>query len=129
MIQPSTIISASGKIGKNVQIGAFCNIGDNVDIDDNCVFNSHIVVKGHSKIGKNNVFFQFCSRGGAAASRRMSSTLWRAALRPTKIMTRSTKWEVLVLARVQALQLLRVRRLRLSSFLPRRSRLSSCSPR
>ncbi|MFT6330672.1 MAG: UDP-N-acetylglucosamine acyltransferase [Bermanella sp.] len=63
MIHPSSIISASANIGKNVQIGAFCIIGDNVDIGDNCVFNSHIVVKGHSKIGKNNVFFQFCSIG------------------------------------------------------------------
>jgi UDP-N-acetylglucosamine acyltransferase len=63
MIHPSSIISASANIGKNVQIGAFCIIGDNVDIGDNCVFSSHIVVKGHSKIGKNNVFFQFCSIG------------------------------------------------------------------
>ncbi|GAC29663.1 acyl-ACP--UDP-N-acetylglucosamine O-acyltransferase [Brumicola pallidula] len=63
MIHPSSIISASAKIGNNVQIGPFCVIGDNVDIGDNCVFSSHIVVKGHSKIGKNNVFFQFCSIG------------------------------------------------------------------
>jgi UDP-N-acetylglucosamine acyltransferase len=63
MIHPSSIISASANIGNNVQIGPFCVIGDNVDIGDNCVFSSHIVVKGHSKIGKNNVFFQFCSIG------------------------------------------------------------------
>jgi len=63
MIHPSSIIAKSAKIGKNVQIGPFCIIGDNVEIGDNCVFTSHIVVKGHSKIGTNNVFFQFCSIG------------------------------------------------------------------
>jgi UDP-N-acetylglucosamine acyltransferase len=63
MIHPSSIISASATIGKNVSIGPFCIIGDNVDIGDNCVFTSHVVVKGHSKIGINNVFFQFCSIG------------------------------------------------------------------
>lgn len=63
MIHPSSIIAESAKIGNNVQIGPFCVIGDNVDIGDNCVLTSHIVIKGHSKIGKNNVFFQFCSIG------------------------------------------------------------------
>jgi UDP-N-acetylglucosamine acyltransferase len=63
MIHPSSIIAESAKIGKNVQIGPFCVIGDNVDIGDNCVLTSHVVIKGHSKIGKNNVFFQFSSIG------------------------------------------------------------------
>nr|WP_297347904.1 acyl-ACP--UDP-N-acetylglucosamine O-acyltransferase [uncultured Glaciecola sp.] len=63
MIHPSSIISESAIIGKNVSIGPFCIIGDNVTIGDNCVFTSHVVVKGHSKIGINNVFFQFCSIG------------------------------------------------------------------
>lgn len=63
MIHPSSIIAESANIGKNVQIGPFCVIGDNVDIGDNCVLTSHVVIKGHSKIGINNVFFQFCSIG------------------------------------------------------------------
>jgi UDP-N-acetylglucosamine acyltransferase len=63
MIHSSSVIADSAKIGQNVQIGPFCIIGDNVEIGDNCVLTSHVVVKGHSKIGKNNVFFQFCSIG------------------------------------------------------------------
>jgi len=63
MIHSSSIIAESASIGKNVQIGPFCVIGDNVDIGDNCILTSHVVIKGHSKIGKNNVFFQFCSIG------------------------------------------------------------------
>lgn len=63
MIHPSSIISDSALIGKNVEIGPFCVIGDNVEVGDNCVFTSHVVVKGHTKIGNNNTFFQFCSIG------------------------------------------------------------------
>lgn len=63
MIHSSSVISESAKIGQNVQIGPFCVIGDNVEIGDNCVLTSHVVIKGHSKIGKNNIFFQFCSIG------------------------------------------------------------------
>ncbi|MBF7072280.1 acyl-ACP--UDP-N-acetylglucosamine O-acyltransferase [Glaciecola sp. MH2013] len=63
MIHPSSVIAESAKIGDNVKIGPFCIVGDNVEIGDNCVLTSHVVVKGHTKIGKNNVFFQFCSIG------------------------------------------------------------------
>ena len=63
MIHPSSVISDKAIIGNNVEIGPFCFIGDNVEIGDNCVLKSHVVVKGHTKIGKNNTFFQFCSIG------------------------------------------------------------------
>ena len=63
MIHPSSVIAESAKIGANVTIGPFCVIGDDVAIGDNCGLTSHVVVKGHTSIGKNNVFFQFCSIG------------------------------------------------------------------
>lgn len=63
MIHPSSIVADSAKIGQNVEIGPFCYIGDNVSIGDNCRLVSHVVVKGHTTIGKNNEFFQFCSIG------------------------------------------------------------------
>lgn len=63
MIHPSSVISDSAIIGDNVEIGPFCLVGDNVEIGDGCVLKSHVVVKGHTKIGKGNTFFQFCSIG------------------------------------------------------------------
>ncbi|MFT5278204.1 MAG: UDP-N-acetylglucosamine acyltransferase [Glaciecola sp.] len=63
MIHSSSVIAQSARIGANVKIGPFCVIGENVEIGDNCVLSSHVVIQGHSKIGKNNVFFQFCSIG------------------------------------------------------------------
>jgi UDP-N-acetylglucosamine acyltransferase len=63
MIHTSSVISESAKIGRNVEVGPFCIIGDNVELGDGCVLKSHVVIKGHSKIGKRNTFFQFCSIG------------------------------------------------------------------
>ncbi|MGQ8366303.1 acyl-ACP--UDP-N-acetylglucosamine O-acyltransferase [Glaciecola sp. 1036] len=63
MIHPSSVISPSAKIAEDVSIGPFCYIGDNVEIEQGCVLRSHVVVKGHTKIGKRNEFFQFCSIG------------------------------------------------------------------
>jgi UDP-N-acetylglucosamine acyltransferase len=62
-LHPSSVVSQSAKIAANVEIGPFCYVGDNVEIDEGCVLKSHVVVKGHSKIGKNNQFFQFTSIG------------------------------------------------------------------
>nr|WP_136251634.1 acyl-ACP--UDP-N-acetylglucosamine O-acyltransferase [Ningiella ruwaisensis] len=63
MIHPSSVISDSAKLGKNVKVGPFCFIGDNVEIGDDCDLKSHVVVKGHTRIGRKNTFFQFCSIG------------------------------------------------------------------
>lgn len=63
MIHPSAIIEPTAKIGENVQIGPFSYIGDDVVIGDGTIIESHVVVKGPSKIGKNNHIFQFASVG------------------------------------------------------------------
>lgn len=63
MIHPSAVISEQAKIANNVTIGPFCVIEGNVEIGEGCVLKSHVVIKGNTKIGKNNQFFQFCSIG------------------------------------------------------------------
>jgi len=63
MIHPSSVVSSKAVIGKDVEIGPFCLVGDNVEIGDGCQLKSHVVIKGHAKIGTGNHFFQFCSIG------------------------------------------------------------------
>lgn len=63
MIHATAVVSENAKIANNVEIGPFCYVGDNVEIGEGCKLNSHVVVKGSTKIGKNNQFFQFCSIG------------------------------------------------------------------
>ena len=55
-IHPSSIIDPSAKICKDVQIGPFCTIGDNVQIESGSKIISHAVIKGPTVIGKDNLF-------------------------------------------------------------------------
>lgn len=63
VIHSTAVIAESAKIGNNVTIGPFCYVGDNVELGDDCILESHVVIKGPSRIGKGNRFFQFCSIG------------------------------------------------------------------
>lgn len=62
-IHPSAIIEDNVKIGANVKVGAFSYIGADVEIGDGTEVKSHVVIKGPTKIGKDNVIFQFASVG------------------------------------------------------------------
>jgi UDP-N-acetylglucosamine acyltransferase len=63
MIHPQAIIETSAQIGENVTVGPWTYIGKDVVIGDNCEINSHVVIKGPTRIGKGNRFFQFSSIG------------------------------------------------------------------
>lgn len=63
LIHPTAIIHDGAKIGENVTIGPYCIIGPNAEIGDGSLLRSHVVVDGHTKIGKNNEIWQFTSLG------------------------------------------------------------------
>ncbi|WP_371189023.1 acyl-ACP--UDP-N-acetylglucosamine O-acyltransferase [Thalassotalea maritima] len=63
MIHPQAIVEPGAKLGKNVTVGPFAYIGNDVVIGDDCVIHSHAVVKGPTTMGKGNVIFQFASVG------------------------------------------------------------------
>ena len=62
-VHPSSIVEDGAVIGANVRIGPFCYIGANVEIGEGTELKSHVVVNGHTKIGRDNVIFQFASIG------------------------------------------------------------------
>ena len=62
-IHPTAIISSNAKIGKDVLVGPYCVIGENVEIGDGTILKSHVVIEGITKIGKNNVIFPFAAIG------------------------------------------------------------------
>ncbi len=64
VIHPTAIVSPLAKLGRNLHIGPFCIVGANVEIGDNCVLHSHVVLEGHTRIGRNNEFFPFAAIGG-----------------------------------------------------------------
>ncbi|CAH0990701.1 Acyl-[acyl-carrier-protein]--UDP-N-acetylglucosamine O-acyltransferase [Sinobacterium norvegicum] len=63
MIDPTAIIDPSAKIAENVEIGPWTLVGPDVEIDEGCVISSHVVIKGPTKIGRNNRIFQFSTIG------------------------------------------------------------------
>ncbi len=62
-IHSTAIVHPNAKIGENVKIGPYCIIGENVELGDENTLISHVVIDGHTKIGKKNTFFPFCSIG------------------------------------------------------------------
>lgn len=63
MIHNTSIISKKSKIHKNVYIGPYCIIDDNVEINEGSELISNIHISGNTYIGKNNKFFPFSSIG------------------------------------------------------------------
>lgn len=63
MIHSHAIVDPSALIADDVSIGPFSFIGANVEIGSGTVIESHVVIKGPTKIGKDNHIFQFASLG------------------------------------------------------------------
>ena len=63
MIHKTVIIDPSAIIADDVSIGPYTIIGANVEIGSGCQIESHVVIKGPTKIGKNNHIYQFSSVG------------------------------------------------------------------
>ncbi|MGN6671605.1 MAG: acyl-ACP--UDP-N-acetylglucosamine O-acyltransferase [Candidatus Nucleicultricaceae bacterium] len=63
LIHPTAVIEPSVKLGLNVHVGPFCHLSGNVEIADDVTLHSHVVVAGHTKIGKGTEIFPFASIG------------------------------------------------------------------
>ena len=63
MIHNTAIIDKRAKISSNVNIGPYCIIGPDVEIEENTIIHSHVNLEGNTKIGKNNQIFPFSSIG------------------------------------------------------------------
>ncbi len=63
MIHSTAIIDPSAELAEGVKVGPYTVIGPDVQIDAGTVLDSHVVIKGPTRIGKNNRIFQFASVG------------------------------------------------------------------
>jgi len=63
LIHPQAIIDPSAKLAEGVEVGPWSYIGPDVEIGANTRIESHVVVKGPTKIGSGNHIFQFASVG------------------------------------------------------------------
>ena len=64
MIHDSAIISPDAKIAADVEVGAFCFIGPNVEIGAGSRLHAHVVIEKETSIGSDCEFFPFSAIGG-----------------------------------------------------------------
>lgn len=62
-IHPTSIIHDNSKIDDSVEIGPFCIIDEDVEIKKGTKLLSHVVLRGPTIIGEDNVFYQFSTIG------------------------------------------------------------------
>jgi len=65
MIHPQAIVEPGAKVADGVSIGPWSYIGAEVEIDRDCIIESHVVIKGPTKIGAGTHVYQFASVGEA----------------------------------------------------------------
>ncbi|MEY3038434.1 MAG: UDP-N-acetylglucosamine acyltransferase [Pseudomonadota bacterium] len=63
MIHPQAIVDPSARLASDVTVGPWTYIGPNVEIGAGTRIESHVVIKGPTKIGANNHIYQFASVG------------------------------------------------------------------
>ena len=63
MHHPTALIDPKAKLDEGVDVGPYSVIGPQVSIGSGSVIESHVIVRGPTKLGKNNHVFQFSTVG------------------------------------------------------------------
>ncbi|NOX93059.1 MAG: acyl-ACP--UDP-N-acetylglucosamine O-acyltransferase [Gammaproteobacteria bacterium] len=64
MIHSQAIIDPDARLAKDVSVGPFSVIGAGVEIGEGTVIDSHVVINGPARIGRNNKIYSFAAIGG-----------------------------------------------------------------
>ncbi|MHB8301659.1 MAG: acyl-ACP--UDP-N-acetylglucosamine O-acyltransferase [Acidobacteriaceae bacterium] len=62
-IHPSAIVADSAVVGAYCAIGPFCTIGPHVELGEGCELVSHVVIDGHTRLGRENRISPFTAIG------------------------------------------------------------------
>jgi UDP-N-acetylglucosamine acyltransferase len=85
MIHPSAVIHPKAEIGEGCHVGPFCVIGEYVTLGAGCRLHSHVVIDGHTALGKENEIFPFASIG-----LKTQDLKWKGGITRTEIGERNT---------------------------------------
>lgn len=80
MLHPTAIIHPRAQIGSDCEVGPYCIIGEHVILGDGCRLHSHVVVDGHTILGRGNEIFPFASVG-----LKTQDLKWKGGLTRTQI--------------------------------------------
>ncbi|MBW4037983.1 MAG: acyl-ACP--UDP-N-acetylglucosamine O-acyltransferase [Acidobacteria bacterium] len=62
-IHPTAIVAEGAVVPESCTVGPFCTIGANVVLGEACELVSHVVLDGHTRLGKGNRVFSFACLG------------------------------------------------------------------
>lgn len=65
VVHTTAIVAESATIGPDCKIGPFCTVGPDVELGEGCELISHVVLDGHTRLGKSNRIFSFAAIGVA----------------------------------------------------------------
>ncbi len=63
VIDPTARVAAGARIGDNVEIGPYCIVGPQVEINSSARLIAHVHVTGVTTIGEGTVVYPFASLG------------------------------------------------------------------
>ena len=84
-IHPTAIIHPQAEIGADCVVGPYCVIGEHVFLGDRCKLHSHVVIEGHTRLGKENEIFPFASIG-----QKTQDLKWKGGVTRTEIGDNNT---------------------------------------
>ena len=70
MHHPTALIDPKAKLDEGVDVGPYSVIGPQVSIGSGSVIESHVIVRGPTKLGKNNHVFQFSTVGDGSPDKK-----------------------------------------------------------
>jgi UDP-N-acetylglucosamine acyltransferase len=62
-IDERAVVSPRARLGQGVEIGAWAWVGDDVELGDACRVMPHAFLQGPARVGRENVFYPYCSIG------------------------------------------------------------------
>jgi UDP-N-acetylglucosamine acyltransferase len=73
-IHPTAVVDPRAELAADVEVGPYCIVGPGVRIDEGTRLLAHVVLTGHTLVGKGNVFHAFSVIGGDAQIRKVDAT-------------------------------------------------------
>ena len=63
MIHPTAIVHPNARVAPGCELGPYCVVGEHVTLGENCKLHSHVVIDGHTRLGRENEIFPFAALG------------------------------------------------------------------
>jgi UDP-N-acetylglucosamine acyltransferase len=63
-ISPLAVVDPQAQLADDVEVGPFCVVGPQVTLGSGCKLISHVVITGHTTVGRDNIFHPHCAIGG-----------------------------------------------------------------